>query len=90
MKNTCRFELIIADLTKKDRLLAVNPEINIGLDRTLQQIGTWLQASIVPVCSRVFNVPATFVLSGNCFSVMAVVFCCLTLLYCLFIAEMDS
>lgn len=45
MKNTCRFELIIADLTKKDRLLAVNPEINIGLDRTLQQIGTWLQAS---------------------------------------------
>lgn len=53
MKNTCRFELIIADLTKKDRLLAVNPEINIGLDRTLQQIGTWLQASIVPVCSHV-------------------------------------
>lgn len=85
MKNTCRFELIIADLTKKDRLLAVNPEINIGLDRTLQQIGTWLQASIVPVCSRVFNVPATFVYQG-----MAVVFCCLTLLYCLFIAEMDS
>lgn len=63
MKNTCRFELIIADLTKKDRLLAV-PKINIGLDRTLQQIGTWLQASIVPVCSRVFNVPATFVYQG--------------------------
>lgn len=64
MKNTCRFELIIADLTKKDRLLAVNPKINIGLDRTLQQIGTWLQASIVPVCSGVFNVPVTFVYQG--------------------------